>query len=65
MANKQGKKDGILATINGWISDNVIGEIPHDLAYCEFDCPKSQCSRGEWTDCVNRLRFVSLRNAVK
>ncbi len=36
---------------NRWI----ISEIPQDIALCEFDCRKGQCSSGEWAACNRRI----------
>jgi curli biogenesis system outer membrane secretion channel CsgG len=30
-------------------------EVPEDIAVCEFDCRKTQCSYGEWKSCERRL----------
>jgi len=29
--------------------------VPEDIAVCEFDCRKSQCSYGEWASCDRRI----------
>jgi hypothetical protein len=33
-----------------WIDD-----VPDDVALCEFDCRKGQCTYGEWASCERRL----------
>ena len=32
----------------------LIADVPEDLAICEFDCSKNQCSYGEWATCQRR-----------
>jgi len=38
-----------------WVSGQIIGEVPEEDALCEFDCPRLQCSEGEWETCERRL----------
>lgn len=40
---------------------HLIETVPNDIALCEFDCRKTQCSFGEWESCARRLRFERLR----
>jgi len=39
-----------------WIKNQMIQDVPEDDAVCEFDCPKGQCTVGEWKTCETRLR---------
>lgn len=45
---------GFMTRYWGWIKNQIVQEVPEDIAACEFDCPcvsecrKSQCARGEW-----------------
>jgi hypothetical protein len=38
------------------IKAQIVGEVPETDALCEFDCPKLQCTEGEWESCDRRLR---------
>ena len=40
---------------------HLVEQVPNDIALCEFDCRKTQCSFGEWETCARRLRFERLR----
>jgi len=40
---------------------HLVETVPNDIALCEFDCSKTQCSFGEWESCARRLRFERLR----
>jgi len=42
-----------------WFKDQLIREVPEDLALCEFECPKAQCAEGEWDNCQRRLAHAS------
>jgi hypothetical protein len=33
----------------------IISEIPQEVALCEFDCRKGQCSQEEWAACKRRI----------
>ena len=32
-----------------------VAEVPDDLAICEFECRKSECSFDGWANCVRRI----------
>ncbi len=40
----------------GWVEDQIVQDVPKDIAVCEFDCQKDQCTWGEWETCERRLR---------
>lgn len=37
------------------VKDQIVAEVPDDLALCEFDCRESQCSWNEWVSCERRI----------
>jgi len=41
--------------VGHWVQEQVVAEIPADLALCEFDCRHSACSAEEWTTCKRRI----------
>ena len=44
-----------LSELGNWAMEQSVAEVPADLALCEFDCRKSECSRDEWVDCKRRI----------
>ncbi len=53
--------------IKRWLQNQLIQEVPEDIAFCEFGCRKLQCSMGEWENCERRQRFqraLSLQQAI-
>ena len=38
-----------------WVLNQIIQDVPEDIALCQFDCRKGQCSHGEWETCERRL----------
>jgi hypothetical protein len=42
--------------VKRWLINQVIQDVPEDVALCEFDCRKSQCRMGEWENCERRQR---------
>lgn len=38
----------------------LIADVPEDIAICEFDCRKSQCTYGEWATCQRRINLQAL-----
>jgi hypothetical protein len=43
-----------LRRIRDWVAGQFAGEVPEDVAICEFDCRKPQCREGEWESCIRR-----------
>jgi len=46
---------GFLAQTWRWLKDKIVGEVPPEVALCEFDCRKGQCTQEEWANCERRL----------
>ena len=40
---------------NRWLKDQIVQDVPQDIALCEFECRKGQCLMGEWESCERRL----------
>ena len=38
-----------------WLKAQWVAEVPDDLAICEFECRKSECSFDGWANCVRRI----------
>jgi hypothetical protein len=38
-----------------WLKQQVVQDVPAELAVCEFDCRKVQCTRDEWATCERRI----------
>lgn len=45
----------ILRNIWDRVRGQIVGEVPETDALCEFDCPRLQCTEGEWEICNRRL----------
>jgi hypothetical protein len=39
-----------------WLAQELIQDVPEDVALCEFDCRKPQCTYSEWSNCERRLK---------
>lgn len=39
----------------GWAKNQLVGDVPEDIAICAMDCRKGQCTLGEWEKCERRL----------
>jgi hypothetical protein len=45
----------------GWwqfVTDHIIDDVPEAVAFCEFDCRKTECSATEWRTCKRRLQHL-------
>jgi curli biogenesis system outer membrane secretion channel CsgG len=49
------KTKPFLARFWQWVKDQIVQEVPDDIAVCEYDCRKPQCVMGEWETCDRRL----------
>jgi hypothetical protein len=39
-----------------WLAHELIQDVPEDVAICEFDCRKPQCTYSEWLNCGRRVK---------
>ena len=53
---KGGREDHPIA--RGWrfLMEQLVQDVPEELAVCEFECRKLECTQGEWEVCDRRLR---------
>jgi hypothetical protein len=49
------KASDCTSELGNWAMEQSVAEVPADLALCEFDCRKSQCSWDEWVNCERRI----------
>ena len=42
-----------------WLNDQLIGDVPPEDAFCEFECDKAQCQLGHWETCKRRLAHLN------
>ena len=38
-----------------WFSGHLLGEVPDDIAWYEFDCKRAPCPEEEWATCERRI----------
>ncbi len=38
-----------------WVMEQIVQDVPENIALCELDCRKGQCSMGEWECCSRRI----------
>ena len=50
---------GVFTRLREWLAGQFIGDVPGEIAQCEFGCRKGQCTSGEWESCMNRNRTIS------
>lgn len=55
---------GAIARFWRSLADEWVGTVPDDIACCEFECKKPDCSIREWENCETRLKHMS-RNRVR
>jgi len=46
-----------------WLNDQLIGDVPPEDDFCEFECKKTQCQLGHWTTCERRLTYLNFSKA--
>jgi hypothetical protein len=40
----------------GWLMNEIVQDVPEEIAVCEFDCRKPQCTSEQWVCCKRRLK---------
>jgi hypothetical protein len=38
-----------------WVKNQIVQDVPKNIALCEFDCRKGECRMDEWESCERRL----------
>jgi hypothetical protein len=56
---------GILQKWGIWLKDQLIGDVPPDDEFCEFECDKTQCSSLCWENCERRLAYANHGRALR
>jgi hypothetical protein len=59
MLMHEGKRASLFQRLRRWVTNQVIQEVPGDIALCEFDCRKQQCTIKEWATCERRISGAS------
>jgi hypothetical protein len=55
MSGSNSKPSGSRSTLWQRLKGMLIKEVPEDIAYCEFECRKGECSSTEWSTCERRI----------
>jgi hypothetical protein len=50
--------DGSTTALGRWIHNHIVQSVPEDIALCEYDCRKLECSMGEWEHCERRKQHL-------
>jgi len=53
------KKESPFTRLRRWVKGQFVQEVPEEIALCEFDCRKGQCSMHEWETCERRISKAS------
>jgi len=57
MPNFADPRDEKVSTVQrawNWLARKLIQDVPEEIALCEFECRKSQCTHSEWLSCERR-----------
>jgi hypothetical protein len=44
-----------LQGLRRWVAEQIIQDVPEDIALCNMDCKKEQCTHEEWEHCDRRI----------
>ena len=42
-----------------WIKNQIVQDVPEEVALCEFECHKQQCTEREWQTCARRIAWAA------
>ena len=48
-----------------WLENQFIQEIPADLALCEYECRKQDCTEADWLICERRITHAEAAEPVR
>ncbi len=52
----------VLSDLGHLVNDQIVSDVPEDLAICEFDCRESQCSSIKWVSCERRISATARKS---
>lgn len=55
MPIKQTNYISVVQRLFRWIKNQVIQDVPKDIAVREYNCRRGQCMQDEWETCARRL----------
>ena len=55
IATKHSTPWGTVTRFWEWVKHQIVQEVPEDIALCEYDCHKQQCTGSEFETCDRRL----------
>ena len=55
MSKDSAKRDRTFSRVWQWVKDQIAKDVPDEVALCEFDCRKQQCTVDEWERCERRI----------
>jgi hypothetical protein len=55
--------NSVLQKWRSWLKGQFIGDVPHEDAFCEFECDNTQCQFGHWETCKRRIAYLELPKA--
>jgi hypothetical protein len=55
MQTKARQLPDVLSRLWRWFRLGWSAEVPENVALCEFDCRKNECTYGEWASCERRI----------
>ena len=53
--NRRPVAGGVFCRAWRFLVDQVVRDVPEEMALCEFDCRKPECNFSEWAACERRL----------
>jgi hypothetical protein len=55
MSRDSAKSNRAFRGVWQWVKEQITQDVPNDVALCEFDCRKQQCTAKEWETCERRI----------
>jgi hypothetical protein len=55
----------IFGKLSLWLKSQIVGDVPLEDAFCEFECRKKNCRFDDWSNCGKRLSYLALEANLK
>lgn len=55
----------LISHLRGWIGTELVSDVPSDLAACEFECKRPECSEEKFGGCERRRLAAAKAVAVE
>lgn len=55
----------LISRLRGWVGPELVSDVPSDLAACEFECKRPECSDEKFIGCERRRLAAAMATGME